>query len=680
MRKKIGAKMEVVDSKEPCCHVLAQPQPDSHRGGLLNAKFMRLALKILATAALFVGIGASAQTQATGVIAADTYGSQGVLINSLPQPLTFLPPITISTPGTLTGCSVSPQIGFFIDNVEFSLTTLTNGHSSWGSSVGLPAMATSAHPPEVTAVVEVAGVGCSNDSPITVSGFYTPGAPVVLGTITGQIASATGGPIKSGTLSFNLSQPAIISGNYSVATNQASCYTTSGRLATQPAGFAVGLPDPVVVPVVSTNTSSGTLAAGTYWVALTYWNSVLTETGFATYETIASPPVQVALVSEGSLVVNAPTLQPPSAGGYNIYIGTTSASVILQGQVDGWQQYAQSTPLGGSTTPPTQNGSVCKVAFSDQLVPSGTWYTVNLVTPSGAAVSGYPQTWCTFGGPGGTINVSTGTPTGNCGSNGVYYPTPILALPALGAMQGIIGSLDVLRGVEGQFTVSTLPIPDFIGQTVTIKDGTTGTTGCSIGSGAFLLLCQWQGSVTGWVPLGEASAGGDIAIYQHNEVEVGQQPILDFDDSGSIVWSLTNDPTNNRVKVSAGPGATASKRECEVVWGGSGTSFALTSGDDAIADQSCLNDLGSTETITSVKCRSDVASNTTTITPTFGTAGSGTAICSASLTCGSSGAYSSSCTVSNPSLLSGYNINPVMGGTLTGTSIHMVVTYTVPVL
>ena len=115
---------------------------------------------------------------------------------------------------------------------------------------------------------------------------------------------------------------------------------------------------------------------------------------------------------------------------------------------------------------------------------------------------------------------------------------------------------------------------------------------------------------------------------------------------------------------------------CEIVWGGSGTSFALTAGDDAIANQSCLNTLGVTETITAVQCRSDNASNTTTVNPTFGSAGTGTTICSGALTCGNSGAYSSTCTVSNASLTSGSNINPVMGGTLTGTSIHLVVTTT----
>jgi hypothetical protein len=42
-----------------------------------------------------------------------------------------------------------------------------------------------------------------------------------------------------------------------------------------------------------------------------------------------------------------------------------------------------------------------------------------------APISGFPQTWCTYGGLMGTLNVSIGTPTGNCSTNGVFYPTPL---------------------------------------------------------------------------------------------------------------------------------------------------------------------------------------------------------------------------------------------------------------
>lgn len=119
-----------------------------------------------------------------------------------------------------------------------------------------------------------------------------------------------------------------------------------------------------------------------------------------------------------------------------------------------------------------------------------------------------------------------------------------------------------------------------------------------------------------------------------------------------------------------------SKGSCTELWGGSGTSFALTSGDDAVSNNSCYNDSGVTRTITAVKCRNDNASNTTTVNPTFGAAGTGTTILSGALTCGNSYAYSSSGSVSNASWTTGTGITPAMAGTLTGTSIAMIVEYT----
>jgi len=119
-----------------------------------------------------------------------------------------------------------------------------------------------------------------------------------------------------------------------------------------------------------------------------------------------------------------------------------------------------------------------------------------------------------------------------------------------------------------------------------------------------------------------------------------------------------------------------SKGQCTEVWGGSGTSNALSTGDDSISNNSCYNDSGVTRTITAVKCRSDIASNTTTVNPTFGSAGTGTTILSGTLTCGSSYAYSSTGSISNASWPTGTGIDPAMGGTLTGTSIALLIDYT----
>jgi len=169
--------------------------------------------------------------------------------------------------------------------------------------------------------------------------------------------------------------------------------------------------------------------------------------------------------------------------------------------------------------------------------------------------------------------------------------------------------------------------------------------------------CQnvWTGSA--WYP--NCGSSGIVDITATLPIVVTPSPILTI---GNISC----------------PSCTSSKRECEPVWGGSGSSFALQSGDDAIANRSCLNNLGATAQITSVNCSSDIGSNTTEVDPIF--TGTILHICTVPLVCGSSDAYSTSCIILNSAYTSGSSIDPGMTGTLTGTSIHMVVTYTVPVL
>jgi hypothetical protein len=120
--------------------------------------------------------------------------------------------------------------------------------------------------------------------------------------------------------------------------------------------------------------------------------------------------------------------------------------------------------------------------------------------------------------------------------------------------------------------------------------------------------------------------------------------------------------------------------QCTEAWGGSGTSFALTSGDDAISNNTCYNDSGATRTITAIKCRSDAASNSVTLNPSFGAAGTGTSILAGAVTCGNSYAYSATGTLDTGAHIAwttGTGIDPVMAGTLTGsTSIALLIEYT----
>ena len=113
-----------------------------------------------------------------------------------------------------------------------------------------------------------------------------------------------------------------------------------------------------------------------------------------------------------------------------------------------------------------------------------------------------------------------------------------------------------------------------------------------------------------------------------------------------------------------------------VVVTGTGTSNVLQAGDDAAAQNAIYNDSGVTWTITAIKCTTDVGSSTTTINPTFGSAGTGTTIFSGALTCGSSYTYSSSGSISSGSLATGNGIAVGMGGTLTGHSLAIIVEYT----
>jgi hypothetical protein len=79
------------------------------------------------------------------------------------------------------------------------------------------------------------------------------------GTLTGSIQTASGGTVNRGTLTFNLSQPGVVSGTASIVTSQFSCYTSA-------LGNVVAVPDPGNPVALSSNYSTGRLPAATYYV------------------------------------------------------------------------------------------------------------------------------------------------------------------------------------------------------------------------------------------------------------------------------------------------------------------------------------------------------------------------------------------------------------------------------
>lgn len=244
------------------------------------------------------------------------------------------------------------------------------------------------------------------------------------GTITGKISQAnTTIPVAKGTLTFQLSQAAYLSGTFALATDTQYCYTDV-------LGNVVGVVDPRVAPVVNTNIVSGTLAAGTYYVVYTYKTS-LSETYYSAETTINLPSI-------GSLIISAPTLQPASATGYNVYISSATGTETKQGTVTGWGTFTQSSALISGAALPSVNSTSCTISFNDEMIPSYTSYRVSVSNSAGTAIGGFPQKWRLFGGAAGTINVANGYPTA---TGDVYFQTPILTTPPSNVRQSINGPL-----------------------------------------------------------------------------------------------------------------------------------------------------------------------------------------------------------------------------------------------
>lgn len=292
---------------------------------------------------------------------------------------------------------------------------------------------------------------------------------VSAGTITGPIQLASSGKgFPNGTLTFTLTQAAVVSGTATIVTSPVNCYTDG-------LGNVVGLPNPLVLPVLSSVNSGGTLPPGNYFVRTTWANS--------SGETVPGPERSINTTQTGQLVVQVPANPPANATQWKIYIGATSGAEMLQATQTApfISNYSQTTPLSAGAAMPGSNTTTCSLRFNDELQPSYTGYNVTFNTATGATVPGFPQKWYLSGGSSGTINVGSGLPLYN---GTVVYPQPIIANPAQSATQSINGPLNM-----NGFKLTDSNINGFF-----YVDGTTFTTiqqaitaACAVGGGTVFI-------------------------------------------------------------------------------------------------------------------------------------------------------------------------------------------------
>ena len=243
-------------------------------------------------------------------------------------------------------------------------------------------------------------------------------------TLTGILQSANGLPAQNYVITFTPTQWFFVAGTGVVVNNPTNCATSID-------GSTVQLQNPLTAPVVTPG-FAGTLPAGNYYVEVTW----LASTG---HETLPSPEAIANLSSTGNLTIPAPGAAPQGATKMEIYIGATSGSETLQGNVVAGNTYVQSVPLVTGVAPPATNTTVCSQVANDAGWPTGTGYQVAVTDPNGNVLPGYPMTWQLLG-PNTTINLSNGLPYYH---GIVTYPVPILASPLNHAPQSISGPLSL---------------------------------------------------------------------------------------------------------------------------------------------------------------------------------------------------------------------------------------------
>jgi hypothetical protein len=529
--------------------------------------------------------------------------------------------------------------------------------------------------------VSLGGSTSSFPSPGAIGG--TTPAPITGTTITANTSlTINGGTAQTGTQGTDnkLLTAGTISG-----TSVLLCTDASGG-ATTSSCPSTSLPSGVLgQSLINTGAGATTYSAQSPTLAVANGGAEITTSytllcDSATVATGIQDRGKIAKIGTGGSVTIPDLAGTGCTGFYGGLLNDTSSGVTISRQTsDTFTIFGptQGAPLTAQTSFTLPAGSSAR--FEPDAV-SATVYDVVVTTP---AAQVYPSA----GVPNSTGSAWGTSYTVGTGANNLVQLNISSQLPAVSGVNltGLTATQVGLANVTNDVQTKAAIVPNTApsaGQILAGNAGGTAYAPVSMSGGATM-------SSTGAVTLGNPGAstlGGieSLASVSHkwiNQISTSGVPSATQPACGDLsdAAASCNTDATNASNISTGNLAAARLPSgilsCTEVWGGSGTSFALTSGDDAISNNSCYNDSGSTRTITAVKCRSDSASNTTTVNPTFGSAGTGTAILSGALTCGSSYAFSSSGTVTSASWTTGTGIDPAMGGTLTGTSIAMIVEY-----
>lgn len=250
---------------------------------------------------------------------------------------------------------------------------------------------------------------------------YTP--PYV--GLTGTLMSSNGMPAANYVITLAPSQVMYVGGTGVVVAN-ANCGTDTN-------GAVIGTLNPVGPAILSATPGTGTLPVGNYFVKVTWYDSF-------SHQTLSSPEAMIQLAAAGSIVVLPPAAGAPlSAVGMNVYIGTGTGAETYQGQTTNpASTYTQSAALTAGANPPITNNTVCMVVANDAAWPIG-GYSLNVTTPGGNTVPGFPQQ-VQFVGPGSSYNLTSGLPQWN---GRVTYPIPVLTIPYNHNPQSISGPLSM---------------------------------------------------------------------------------------------------------------------------------------------------------------------------------------------------------------------------------------------